>query len=615
MIDRSSTDWEIQDANTTDWRLDVRVPADPLPADPTTATDWGQDIRLPGTGGDISLGFVESVFGRGGHVVAEFGDYESALVSIAPPISTARPWGDVRLYLTNLSTQVDDAITIANGAPSKAYVDAADATNAAAAATADAKAVAAATTANNALPKSGGTMTGDIVLAADANAPMEPVTKQQLDAVSAAGVSKSYVDTADALLMPKAGGTFSGAVIHGYTSALKVPAGTQAQRPTGVAGHIRYNSDTGGFEGFTSAWGALGGGAFYVAPTPPSAPAQGSPWWNSEDGTLYTYYDDGNSQAWVPATPMPAGSTAQTSDLLSAEDNLLINGDFRIQQRGISFSAQTSLFFTADRWFVNPNGSTANASISAATVGVVNVGVEHNWYNFNVTRTITTGGVELNIGQRIEDVRTAEGQTVTLSFMINSTIATSAMFVSFDQTFGTGGSPSTQVQTQVLFTVSQVSVWERKVITVAIPSISGKVLGTNNDHYLNVRVGVPTSVGNGTWIITNIDLRLGSLAPTKFLRRPLQQEVALCQRYCQRFSGLVIDTYGAAGAAVDCCSVSFMTVMRAQPTSSYAVGPTYTNASNLVVASATGSAMRFKLTPTATGTATAFADVLLDAEL
>ena len=45
------------------------------------------------------------------------------------------------------------------------------------------------------------------------------------------------------------------------TDAILVPNGTTAQRPTGAAGYIRYNSTTGTFEGYSSAWGAIGGGA------------------------------------------------------------------------------------------------------------------------------------------------------------------------------------------------------------------------------------------------------------------------------------------------------------------------------------------------------------------
>ena len=37
-----------------------------------------------------------------------------------------------------------------------------------------------------------------------------------------------------------------------------MPTGTTAQRPTGTAGKLRYNSTTGEFEGYTDAWGSIG---------------------------------------------------------------------------------------------------------------------------------------------------------------------------------------------------------------------------------------------------------------------------------------------------------------------------------------------------------------------
>lgn len=53
-----------------------------------------------------------------------------------------------------------------------------------------------------------------------------------------------------------ADGTFSG------TGQVKVPAGTTAQRSgSPAAGMMRYNSTTGTFEGYTTAWGSIGGGA------------------------------------------------------------------------------------------------------------------------------------------------------------------------------------------------------------------------------------------------------------------------------------------------------------------------------------------------------------------
>ena len=60
-----------------------------------------------------------------------------------------------------------------------------------------------------------------------------------------------------------AGATFTGAVVHNYTTALKIPVGTTAQRPGSPAtGELRFNSTLGSAEIYNgSAFAAVGGGA------------------------------------------------------------------------------------------------------------------------------------------------------------------------------------------------------------------------------------------------------------------------------------------------------------------------------------------------------------------
>jgi cytoskeletal protein CcmA (bactofilin family) len=73
--------------------------------------------------------------------------------------------------------------------------------------------------------------------------------------VGDAGTIGSASDT-DAVAISSAG-----QVSFSATNAIKVPVGTTAQRPSNAAGLIRYNSTLSQFEGYTSAWGGLGGGA------------------------------------------------------------------------------------------------------------------------------------------------------------------------------------------------------------------------------------------------------------------------------------------------------------------------------------------------------------------
>ena len=64
-------------------------------------------------------------------------------------------------------------------------------------------------------------------------------------------------------LAPVAGATFTGAVIHNYTTALRIPVGTTAQRSGSPAtGDLRFNSTLGSAEIYNgSAFAAVGGGS------------------------------------------------------------------------------------------------------------------------------------------------------------------------------------------------------------------------------------------------------------------------------------------------------------------------------------------------------------------
>ena len=64
-----------------------------------------------------------------------------------------------------------------------------------------------------------------------------------------------------------AAGSFTDLTVTGVgeftsTGAVKVPVGTEAQRPTPAAGQLRFNNETTQFEGYNgTAWGSIGGGA------------------------------------------------------------------------------------------------------------------------------------------------------------------------------------------------------------------------------------------------------------------------------------------------------------------------------------------------------------------
>ena len=216
----------------------------------------------------------------------------------------------------------------------------------------------------------------------------------------------------------------------------------------------------------------------------------------------------------------------------SVGKNKILNGDFSIWQRGTSFSSSGQ--YTADRWVCILNGTASRQQFTTGSAPVS--GYEGQYY---LNWTINANAQNAEMLQRIEDVRTFAGQTVTLSFWARSTAGAQPLNVAIYQNFGTGGSPSSMVPATLISGTSPytpTSTWQRFSFTFSIPSISGKTLGTNNDHFLWVRTLQFTTTATNTSIdIWGVQLEAGSVA-TPFTTNAAnpQAELAACQRYYWR---------------------------------------------------------------------------------
>lgn len=94
------------------------------------------------------------------------------------------------------------------------------------------------------------------------------------------------------------------------TGFFTTAVGTTAERPgTPVTGMFRFNSSLTKFEGYNgTAWSPVGGGGATIGDTAPGSPSAGDLWWNSANGQMYTYYNDGTSSQWVVANSFTGGS-------------------------------------------------------------------------------------------------------------------------------------------------------------------------------------------------------------------------------------------------------------------------------------------------------------------
>jgi len=217
-----------------------------------------------------------------------------------------------------------------------------------------------------------------------------------------------------------------------------------------------------------------------------------------------------------------------------AGKNKIINGDFGIWQRGTSFSNPASAFL-ADKWITEYDGSGSTKAINQRTFtpGAAPVtGYEGTYYCEYACSVAGSGGTYNLFEQRIEDVRTFAGQTVTFSFWAKASSATTIPSVGIRQNFGSGGSATTD--TTVTTNLAVTTSWQRFTGTVTLPSVSGATIGSSS--YLRFAVYCPV---NATYTLSfwGVQLEAGSVAtPFTTASNTLQGELALCQRYYYRIN-------------------------------------------------------------------------------
>jgi hypothetical protein len=264
-----------------------------------------------------------------------------------------------------------------------------------------------------------------------------------------------------------------------------------------------------------------------------------------------------------------------------AATNAIINGAFEINQRGFT-SSTVNTAFGFDRWLAGLVDGTATYSAEAFSPGTGPAGYESANFARLVTSGQTAASAVGHISQTIEDVRNFAGQTATVSFFAKAASGTPQMAVELQQFFGAGGSPSSDVFT-LAGKVTLSTSWQRFDLTVAVPSISGKTIGTTkNTSGLRLRLfgsagsdfnARTDSLGiqSNTFDIWGVQVEAGSTA-SDFRRNAnsLQGELAACQRYYYREVAIAAGSRFGVGYAVGASGASVLTSfpvqMRVAPT-------------------------------------------------
>jgi hypothetical protein len=289
-----------------------------------------------------------------------------------------------------------------------------------------------------------------------------------------------------------------------------------------------------------------------------------------ENGVLYVW-DGTKWTANTSANFLPITGGTLTGDLtvpslnggpLAGFRNQIINGDFRVAQRGTTTALGSGVGqFVADRWFVTGPGRTGNATVEDGRVAGIPC--------LNLP-TIFTGDVFLNTTIELPGAGSPgpfqNGSTWTLSVWSEEDLSGQSPFAVFRE----GGEVSTNqvgAGTFGAFAATGATAIGSFNQYSASLSITASPGATNICLY----VGFPVSNGQR---YSQIQLEPGPVA-TPFEHRPIGTELALCQRYfevinlCEGEDGSnYVATVGImnSGGSIAYFDKSFKVQKRAVPT-------------------------------------------------
>lgn len=217
----------------------------------------------------------------------------------------------------------------------------------------------------------------------------------------------------------------------------------------------------------------------------------------------------------------------------SGRKNYIIDGSFYFWDEGSGpFNGATE--YTATLWKKQSSVSTGVTTRQEFTAGQSLVPGNPVYYSRTVVISGNTSSSFVYKTHYIESVRTFAGETVTLSFYAKADVPKN-ISVELKQNFGSGGSAYTSTSSKLAVT----SVWEKHEVTLTLPSLSGKTIGTGHNLTVNFwfDAGVDfnsrsDSLGNqsGTFDIAKVQLEKGPIA-TDFEYRSYGEEQALVRRY------------------------------------------------------------------------------------
>lgn len=265
--------------------------------------------------------------------------------------------------------------------------------------------------------------------------------------------------------------------------------------------------------------------------------------------------DDGANWLAFPQVEKANFTEDTYKDIKDFQQGKTINGNFDVWQEQTSSSTNDE--YTADQWEHNFQNGTGSAEQVSHVFGQTDV--EGNpEFGLRFNQTAGASDFEPYLRQRIEDVRSHANETITVSFYAKVASGTVDVTPRFRQYFGSGGSPSGEVET--LGAVASVTTtWQRLTATVTLPSVLGKTVGTNSNDWLGLELVLPLNTAAD---IEYSQVQIDKGAEALPFRTPSkQQNLADCQRFFEKsyskntFAGAITDT-GSTEIEAEVTSVS-----------------------------------------------------------
>jgi hypothetical protein len=312
--------------------------------------------------------------------------------------------------------------------------------------------------------------------------------------------------------------------------------------------------------------------------------------------------------------------TPQTSTKTEIGKNFIINGTFDIWQRATSQTATG--YGSDDRWNNIITGSTQVASQQTFTLGQTDVPNNPTYYARTVVTSVAGAGNLAFKYQPIEGVESLSGTTAVVDFYAKADTSKNIALELF-QSFGTTGSPSTGVSIPVQL-IALTASWQHFQIEVAIPSITGKTLGSDGNDALQLILWMDAgsthnaraaSLGQQSGTFDFSEIKIYEKGKQCEPRRSVGEELALCKRYYHTVTRNVGGYWYVVNGYPYSNTENYPVTMRAAPT--LVKTRTSTNlfyaATNSISSDATGHATY--VVSNATGQGNYFYTYTADAEL